>query len=463
MLDHTVRSLPLRGKSSKSHSFLFYSKKMAKLVTEPTKTPLIRWFYLLANLPLWRSGLSRDTFWLMTGTIIAALGGFLYWKLVTFFYPSEMVGIAAAMLSSATFLAGLANLGLTTGIVRFLPRMIPQDKTTLIVFSYLVSAGMGLIASFIFLAGRDWWAPDFAPAGAGWLYFVAFMMLVLTLALMNVHISLFQAERQLKVPVWKNIGVVLGQILLILLLPLSLGAVGIVGAVLLSTLLFVLLLFWSIPSITGIPLRLTGLQTSQLKPMIVYSLGNQVFNLLWGLPNFFFPLLVLNRLGASANAHFAVPWLISNFVLIISKSVSVALLIDGSHDEGRLSHQVRLALLANCMLIIPLVLVLVALTPFILGIFGPEYASQSTDLLRLLVFTSLPESIISVYVTIKKVSKQIISMNLFMLIFNGLMMIISVIMVDSFGLIGVGWSFLLSHVLCAVMVIPRLWMTMTKK
>ena len=436
---------------------------MAKLITPPTKTPLSRLLHVVANLPFWRSGFSRDTFWLMVGTVIAALGGFFYWKLVTYFYPAEVVGIAAAMLSSATFLAGMANLGITTGIVRFLPSMTPQEKSRLILFSYLISGGIALSASLIFLAGRAWWAPDFAPAGTNGLYFAIFVMLVLALALMNVHISLFQAERQLKVPVWKNMGVVLGQLLLILLLPLSLGALGILAPLLFATWLFVALLFWYIPRLTGISLRPTGWQTAQLKPILSYSLGNQVFNLLWALPSFFLPLLVLNRLGASANAYFAVPWLISNFVLIISKSVSVALLIDGSHTEKRLQQQVRTALLANFVLIIPLVSVLLALTPFILGIFGAEYATESTGLLRLFVLTIVPESIISVYVTIKKINKQIISMNLFMLLFNGILMALCLLMIDSFGLIGVGWGILLGHLASLLIVLPQLWTTMRGK
>src|SRR3990172_289079 len=59
--------------------------------------------------------------YLMGVDVVNSLGGFLFWGIGTRVYPPESVGIAAAVLSSGTFIASLAGLGLGVGLIRFLP------------------------------------------------------------------------------------------------------------------------------------------------------------------------------------------------------------------------------------------------------------------------------------------------------------------------------------------------------
>lgn len=440
---------------------------MAKSTVESTRNsatssserpvPLTRWWVTAWQAVRQPSLLHRDALLLMTSTIIGSLSGFFYWKAVTWLYPSTSVGIAAVALSSATFLAGMATLGLTTGMIRFLPQAAPREKAALFTFAHLVSAGAGVVAVLIFLGGRQWWAPDFILSQTALLYSIVFFALVLVQAHTNIHLSVLQAERQTPLLALSNLGAALAQLILVFILPVSFGPLSIVMTVLLPKVIVAILLSWVISKHICAPIITFHIGTVPFGSVMMYSLGTHIFNLLWSLPDFLFPLLILNYLGPTANAHLAVTWLINKSMLIIPNSVAVALLIDGSHKEEQLGPQARIAVLTDMALLTPVVLAVTALAPFILGIFGADYAHEAAGLLRLLSFASLPISVTSVYLTVKRVRKQIVSLNLLALALSGLGIVSSFVLVTRLGIIGIGWGWLLSQSIFALFLVGPLW------
>jgi O-antigen/teichoic acid export membrane protein len=141
------------------------------------------------------TGLHRDALFLASAAIVSGLGSLIYWKLITLRFPVEMVGLASAGIASATFLSGLSSMGLTTGLVRFIPTQDAVQKAGLIRAAVQISFSIGVVIGLIFLVGRHWWAPLLFPPQAGPVYIIIFFALLLTTLQVNINTSVIQAER----------------------------------------------------------------------------------------------------------------------------------------------------------------------------------------------------------------------------------------------------------------------------
>src|SRR5689334_5718904 len=140
-----------------------------------------------------------------------------------------------------------------------------------------------------------------------------------------------------------------------------------------------------------------------------YAFGLHLFNQMSALATLIFPLIVLYRLGAEANASLSITWYAYSFLSIIPSSAAAALFVDGSHTPEALGVHFVDALVFSLALISPLLLVTILLAPSLLGIFGPVYASAA-DLLRLLALSIIPSSVNSLYFIVRRVRKQIVSL-----------------------------------------------------
>jgi O-antigen/teichoic acid export membrane protein len=105
------------------------------------------------------------------------------------------------------------------------------------------------------------------------------------------------------------------------------------------------------------------------------------------------PLLVIHEAGPRAAAFFYPPWLIATSLSLLVTNVSVSLVVEGSFDRDRLALHTRQAVRHTARLLLPVALVLLAAAPWILRIFGEEYAAAGDTLLRLLAIGLVPSSI----------------------------------------------------------------------
>ncbi|MEP7287853.1 MAG: hypothetical protein ABI947_19020 [Chloroflexota bacterium] len=400
-------------------------------------------------------GFYRDLIFFMASTATVSGSGFIYWKLVTLLYAPSVVGSAGVALSTAAFLSGIANLGLSTGIVRFTPQADPQRKAMLSTFSQLVSIVLALVFSIGFLLGRSIWAPDFlkVPFAAG--YAMSFLALTIISASSNIQESVLQAERQSPAMFAKSLFLSLTRLIALLVLPVAGGVASLIGSTLYPLALLTILLFWIIPRYFRLANAHLRFDLPAIRGMFTYSLGNQVFNLLWSLPSFVFPLIIFNGLGSASNAYFGVAWLFVNLMLIIPNAISLTLLIDASHDEANLAKRIGSSLNTNLALLTPILVVLWIGAPYILGIFGTVYAANGVDVLRLFVLATVPGAVNSVYLTSKQVTKQIAILNRVTFVLVGLCVGLGAVLERSAGLVGIGWGWLTGQtVMACILIIP---------
>ncbi len=119
------------------------------------------------------------------------------------------------------------------------------------------------------------------------------------------------------------------------------------------------------------------------------------------------PILVLNHMGATINAYFYLPWTITLSLQMMALNMSTSFTVEAARDEKELHTLAARVLVHNLRILIPIVLIVEIGAEYILGIFGAEYASQGTTMLRLLALSVIPYSFTSLYVGIQRVQNRV--------------------------------------------------------
>jgi O-antigen/teichoic acid export membrane protein len=407
------------------------------------------------------SALQRDTIFFGAATVLGALGGILYWKLLTLRFSAELVGQVSAAITSANFLASLSTLGLGIGLVRFLPEHLPAEKRALVRFVITVTFVVALILAPIFVLGRTWWAPNLFPAGENLLYAALFCILMVAFAWINVQVSIVQAERVTHYLVIRSLLFSLGQVLFIFLVPLAWGAHGI----LLTSLLPAIFTGFILAFVINKVLHTVEEQSAHIHlphlDLMRYSLASLLFGTVWGLPAFIFPLITLHQLGAEANAGLALTWYVYSFLYIIPSSSAVALLIDGAHEPQYVSERLRQALRTNLIFLVPGIGLTFLIAPTFLRFFGETYA-QADLLLRLLTLSLIPVSINGLYLTIDRVRKRVIRLNILTVLLTVTSITLSILLIAPLGLAGIGWGWLVGQSLFSLFALSDIFLQRKK-
>ena len=200
----------------------------------------------------------------------------------------------------------------------------------------------------------------------------------------------------LRRPGWvpaKNIWYGIGKILLLVLLAGVFPMYGILAAWVLPGILVLvpvsyLLVRQLIPQHRQI--SRSGQEMISARRVAGYTGGNYVGYLCTITYRFLPPLLVIHELGAAAAAYFYPPWLLASSVSLLTTNFSVALVVEGSFGRQDLALHTRRALRQTARLLLPMAAVLFIGAPYILRIFGADYAEEGTTLLRLLAVGLIP-------------------------------------------------------------------------
>ena len=195
-----------------------------------------------------------------------------------------------------------------------------------------------------------------------------------------------------------------------------------------------------------------------LGDMLGYSFANYISMLLWGTPALIFPLMVVNLLGAEANAYFYIGWAVSNVIVMIPQSVTTSLLAEGSYDETNLKTHILRSLKIIFLLLVPAVVAVLLLADKLLWLFGTQYSASATELVRIMTLAVLPLAVNILYLNIKRVQKDlkmIVGMPAFIAVIS---IVLALILLPQIGFNGVGIAWLAAHACCAVVIVVNwLW------
>jgi len=405
---------------------------------------------------LYRVSLYRNTFYLLLHLGSSALLGFVFWIVVARLYSSENVGLNSAVISAASLIAMLSNLGLGYGLIRFLPNAGPQENS-LVNSCFSLGALASVVAALVFLGGLSLWSPSLLFLRQSPLFVGAFTASAVAFNLMMMVGDTLVAHRRANLTLANSLIHGVLRFSLVVFLGIAFEAYVIfaswAAAVVCTLLAGVLLL---LPRVQPNYRLWFTIDWRLTRNLLSFSAANYVGNMLLLAPGYVFPLIIINLIDRDANAYFYSAWLIGSLLFSVAGATSLSLFAEGSYQETQLAVHLRRSLKMAFVMLVPSVLVVLALADKLLLIFGPAYSENGTTLLRLLAVSALPQAVTHIFLSTKRVEKKlgtILGVSCFMAVS---MLGVSVSLVPHLGINAVGVGALSTYGAVALVVIG-LW------
>ncbi len=400
--------------------------------------------------------LYRNASYLVITYLVVPVTSFFFWIIVARFYLIDDVGLASATISMVTLLGLTSTLGFEFGLVRYLANA-GHKANSMVNTSLTLGSLAAIVFSCIFLAGVNLWAPELLSLRQNLVYFATFIVFTVMTTATILMGNAFVAQRRANfVMINSLISGFLRLPLPILLLLLVHSYNNIIISLVISgsIALFVSILLFrrTFPGFRFYP----NINRAIFSEMIHFSFTNYVANMLWSFTIYILPLMVVNVLGAEANAYFFISWTIGAILGTISLATTTSLFAEGSSDEKGLVSDVWRCLKMTYVLLIPIAVIVFLLADKLLLIYGTTYSSEGTALLRTMTFAAIPLSLNGIYLSIlrvKKKSMSLIFLNVFVAIAT---LVVSYLLLPRIGITGTGIGWLVSQSILAIFVFSRL-------
>jgi Ser/Thr protein kinase RdoA (MazF antagonist)/O-antigen/teichoic acid export membrane protein len=350
-------------------------------------------------------------------------------------------------------------LNLVNALNRFLPSA-GRRTGRIILLSYLASAGMGVIVSLVFLAGISLWAPSLAFLTSTPSFVVVFMLSTIAWGIFALQDSALTGIRQaVWVPV-ENILFSIAKIILLVAFASLIPAYGILASWLaplgIALVLVNILLFRRLIPRHVEQARERG-EPVQARQVAGYVAGDYAGSLFWMAAAHLQPIIITQLAGAESNAYFYLGWQIAYALYLVSRNMGMSLIAEAAADPVKLNEYSFRVLKQSFRMLVPVVLVIFVGAPWILRLFGREYASEGATLLRLLSLSAIPQIIVALHLSIARVQRDVKTLIFTQASLSIMVLGMIYLFIGRFGITGIGLAWLIAQsLLAAVLIVTRL-------
>jgi O-antigen/teichoic acid export membrane protein len=346
--------------------------------------------------------LFRTGYYLILGTGVTSLLGAAFWALAAHTYSAHEVGLNAAAISAMTLVSGLCSLGLSAVLVRYLP-IAGTATRRLITGTYLLTGLLSLLVGAGVAMTSDIWSPSLSfLSDPGWV--VGFSLATAGSTIFILQDNVLTGLRAAKWIPLENSLYSSGKLVVLVALPALLPAAGPFVA-------------WNAPLLPAIVLinyviyrRLIPADRSfgelDRRTLIRMAAGNYGANLFAMAGNLYLPVLVANQTTAAEAAYFYVPWLFSLSLQLVAVNMMTSLTVEAALDIAATRRLARRALKQSLRLVVPIVALTLAIAPWLLLLFGQDYANAGTPLLRWLALGALPNVIVTLGISVARIEHR---------------------------------------------------------
>jgi O-antigen/teichoic acid export membrane protein len=367
-----------------------------------TNLRIATWISVLRR-PLYTSSL-----YLTATSLVNAGSGFVFWVAAARLYKPEDVGLGAALISAAGFLLWVSSLGLEAAIIKYLPQT--SSDSSALVNSYLTVASLaGGVAAVACLATIPLWSPALAFIRHSPLSVLVFVGVVVAGANCVLIDYTCVVLRRSKLTFARTLTQALLKLLLLIALAAVLGkALGIFMAWGIASAISLIIALWLF-----LPHALPGYRPRLIfgrhisGAMARFSITNYLCSGLIKTTTSLIPLIVVNVLGARANAYSYVGWGAAAPLLAIPGAVAISLFAEGSHKDEALASTVLRSLKVGSFLLLPAVVAMLVVGDKLLLIFGRDYSHATTSVLRVVATSAIPVAVNATYLGIAQVQHRL--------------------------------------------------------
>lgn len=339
-------------------------------------------------------GLVQNAAALIISNAVSAVIGLVFWGAAAHLTSTTIVGRISAEIAAMTLLALLAQLSFGATFERFIP--VAGEQTRLFVArAYAICVVVALVASVAYvLLGLG---HSFLPSALLWRS--TFVISVVLWTIFSLQDSVLVGLRLAR---WVPVENITYSLLKLAFLPLFIMVTSSQGV----------FVAWMFPVIWGIivvnwylfkkmiPEHQARSGSSERLPSVrklIALSGARYASLLvsvltWSVTT----LIVIDRLGAVANATYYIPAQIAAGASLLLNSIMRSFLVEASSEPDKLRHFARTTLRTTVILVAPAMLFGLVFAPQILDVFGKSYSNDGTTLLRMLLL-SLPAVAITTF------------------------------------------------------------------
>ena len=410
--------------------------------------------WLSLPLALWRSPLTRNGYSLIASAGVTSVLGLVFWVVAARLYTAEQVGLSAALLSTLLTLGNISQLNFGNLLNRFLPVANKHQAARLTLVSYAVVTTMAALTSAGFLYGIGGFVKDLAYLRDSPLAVVGFITATVFWTVFALQDSVLAGLRHSAlVPVENTIYalVKLGLLPLLVIFAAWLNA-GIFAA-------------WTLP----LPLVVVVINLIIFQKFLpqhkVMDVGRQSLNRA-SMMKFFgwdyvgtlasmialgvAPLLVMKTNGSAAIAVYHLAFTICYPLYLISRSMSVALLTESASDPARMPSLVADAIVHAMLPLVGGAAVVFIGAPWIMLLFGSAYVETGTWLVRLLVLSTIPWGLVTIYLAVARARGHMLSIAIVQTITLLIVVGLGAFLLDRIGELGIGFAWLAAHTAVAL-------------
>jgi O-antigen/teichoic acid export membrane protein len=331
----------------------------------------------------------------MISSVGSAVLGVAFWGIAAHLATARAVGRMSAEITAMILLATLAQLSFGTIFERFLPVAGAQTRSFVIRAYVMCVVCAFAVTSIYAFTGL---AHSFLPSAFVWrAIFVVAVILWTIFALQDSVLIGLRASR------WVPLENILFGAMKLALLPILVAASpdqGIFLAWSVPVILTLIAVNWYIFS-RRIPEHMMLREQSETLPRskeLIVLAGAQYATLLYvTLTPAVVTLIVIQRLGPVANAHYYMPALITGSLTVFLMSVYKSFVVEAASEPHALRRHTNVAIATMSAVLVPSVLIGVIFAPFILRLVGSTYATHSAITLLRMLLLSLPLSAVSIF------------------------------------------------------------------
>ncbi|MEM7272326.1 MAG: hypothetical protein AAF547_04535 [Actinomycetota bacterium] len=399
----------------------------------------------LAAVPVIKSGLS-----LMTGTMLTSALGLVFWVIAARLYEPAAFGVSTTAVYTMIMLADVACIGLRTGLVRYIPQA-GRATTRTIVWGYALVTTAATVTAGIFLIGLGWWAPDLTELRNSILVVGFFILSTAFWALFMLEDAVLVGLRKAPwVPIENTLFGILKIILLFPMASLS-PSLGVFWAWTLPVFPIVIGINVGVRRVAQRKVRAARRAGERRRPsmrallteILAFSLADWFAAVARLAALGVIPLMVLAEVGKVEAGYFQAAWLIAFTIFALSMNAAYALLAESSYEKNSLHRNSIQAGLLSLALTLPVILVGVVGAPYLLLIYGQEFADNSASVLRILLLAAIPNIAHQIYVGRLRSQSRMGWVVFLETLLSVLVVVLAAALLPRYGIDGVGYAWLI--------------------
>jgi O-antigen/teichoic acid export membrane protein len=400
---------------------------------------------ILAKLPnIFKDHLYRNSMFLVLSRLLNATAGFLFWVVAAKLYSITEVGTATALISSLGLIMLFSRFGFDFSLIRY---VVNADKNKVFNTSLVITTIAAAIISLIYILGINFL--QVSPS-LNLSYGMLFILIAILNSIALITGNMFLALRKGQ---YFFIQTVLICLRVFLLFPLAnLKSFGIFLALGTCYVLSFIFSLWVLHK--EVKINFLEIDRPFIKESFKFSIGSFISNILMEAPILILPIMVLHLLGQAQTAIYYIAMTIGNLALIVPYALSVSLFVEGSHGQP-LKQNIFRACTTAYLFLIPIIVIISLWGKNILALISQEYV-EAYDLLFLVIIASSFAVIYMVFISVQNIKMRVERNIKFNLLRFFLLLGTSYYLIPKYNINGVGYAWLLTHVILTLLIAATL-------